>query len=213
MKSSFPTELKVSDVSPVLKKDDALKTKNYKPVSVLPVVSKIFERLMYKQMSLHVDRFLSPFLCGYRKGFSTQQALMSLLEKWKIVLDRKEYAGAILMGLPKASGALNHDFFITKLYVYGFLEESFNLIKSYRANRWQRAKVNISFSSWSELLLGVPQGWVFGHLLFNIYINDLFYITVSRNVCNYADDTTFHACDSDLGNLISRLEHDSMLAI
>ena len=180
---------------------------------MLPVVSKIFERLMYKQMSLHVDRFLSPFLCGYRKGFSTQQALMSLLEKWKIVLDRKEYAGAILMGLPKASGALNHDFFITKLYVYGFLEESFNLIKSYRANRWQRAKVNISFSSWSELLLGVPQGWVFGHLLFNIYINDLFYITVSRNVCNYADDTIFHACDSDLGNLISRLEHDSMLAI
>ena len=158
MKSSFPTELKVSDVSPVLKKDDALKTKNYKPVSVLPVVSKIFERLMYKQMSLHVDRFLSPFLCGYRKGFSTQQALMSLLEKWKIVLDRKEYAGAILMGLPKASGTLNHDLFITKLHVYGFLEESFNLIKSYRANRWQRAKVNISFSSWSELLLGVPQG-------------------------------------------------------
>ena len=79
--SSFPTELKIADVSSVFEKDGPLKTKNYRPVSVLPAVSKIFERLLHKQMNLHVDRFLSPYLCGYRKRFSTQQALMSLLEK------------------------------------------------------------------------------------------------------------------------------------
>ena len=88
--SSFPTKLKVVDVSPVFKKDNPLKTKNYRPVSVLPVVSKIFERLLHKQMSLHVDRFLSPYLCGYRKGFSTQQTLISLLQNWKIVLNKKD---------------------------------------------------------------------------------------------------------------------------
>ena len=88
--SSFPTKLKVVDVSPVFKKDNPLKTKNYRPVSVLPVVSKIFERLLHKQMSLHVDRFLSPYFCGYRKGFSTQQTLISLLQNWKIVLNKKD---------------------------------------------------------------------------------------------------------------------------
>ena len=81
LKSRFPTELEAAYVSPVFKKDDPLKTKNSRPVSVLPVVSKIFERILHKKMSLHVDRFLSPYLCGYRKGFSTQQTLTSLIQK------------------------------------------------------------------------------------------------------------------------------------
>ena len=117
------------------------------------------------------------------------------------------------MDLSKAFDILNHDLLMAKLHAYGFSEESLKLIKSYLTDRWQRTKVNISFSSWSEFLLGVPQGSVLGLLCFNIYINDLFYITESKNVSNYADDTTFHACASDLGNLINRLEYDSMLAI
>ena len=80
-------------------------------------------------------------------------------------------------------------------------------------NRWQRPKVNISFSSGSEPHLGVPQQSVLEPLIFNTYIDDLFYITESTNVCNYADDATYHVCDSGLGNLINRLEQDSMLAI
>ena len=79
--SSFPHELKVAHVTPIFKKGWPIK--NYRPVSVLPVVSKIFERLLHKQMSLYVDRFLSPYLCGYWKDFSTKQVLISLLEKWK----------------------------------------------------------------------------------------------------------------------------------
>ena len=80
-----------------------------------------------------------------------------------------------------------------------------SLITSYLSNRWQRTKVNISFSSWSELILGVPQGSVLGSLLFSNYINDLFYLTELTDVCNYADDTTFHACDLNLDDLIRRL--------
>ena len=87
------------------------------------------------------------------------------------------------------------------------------MIKSSLTNRWQRTKVNKSFSSWSELLLGIPQGSVLEPLLFYIYLNDLFYFPEYTNVCDYADDATFHACDSDLKNLIPRLEHDCLLAI
>ena len=157
---------------------------------------------------------MSPYLCGYRKIFSTQQALLSLIEKSKSVLDKKRYGGAVLMDLSKAFNTLNHDLLITKLNAYGFTRESFRLIKSYLTNRWQRTKVNTNFTSYSELLIGAPQGSVLGSLRFNIYINDLFHITEMTNTCNYADDTTFHACDSsDLESLIQRLEHDSVLAI
>ena len=72
---------------------------------------------------------------------------------------------------------------------------------------------NKQFSLWKELIQGVPQGSVVDPLLFNIYSKDLFYLAESTNVCNFADDTTFHACDKDLNPLINRLEHDSYLAI
>ena len=105
----------------------------------MPVVSKVFEILLHKQISLHVEEYLSPYLCGYRKGFSTQQALLSVLERWKNVLDKKGYGAAVLRDLSKAFDTLNHNLLIAKLLACGFSEESVQLIKSYLTNRWQRA--------------------------------------------------------------------------
>ena len=83
--------------------------KNYRPVSLLPIVSKLFERNMYNQILAYIDKFLSPHLFGFRKGHSTEQCLIIMLEAWKKALDEKKNAGAILTDLSKAFDCLNND--------------------------------------------------------------------------------------------------------
>ena len=168
---------------------------------------------MHSQISEFIESHLSSIMCGYRKGFNTQHALIALLEKWRSILDKRGFSGAILMDLSKAFDCINHELLIAKLHAYGFSKESVRLIKSYLSNRWQRVKINTTFSSWFELIMGVPQGSVLGPLLFNIYLNDLFWILEETDVCNFADDTTLYTCDMDLETVLRKLEHDSLLAI
>ena len=99
LNKNFPENLKLADVTPIFKKKDKTFVENYRPVSVLPTVSKIFERIMQKQITDYIGKFLSPFFCGYRKGFSTQYALLSLVERWRLCLDKQVFAGALLMDL------------------------------------------------------------------------------------------------------------------
>ena len=133
---SFPDELKLADITPIFKKDNPLDKKNYRPISVLPVVSKLFERIIHKQINAYIDNFLSPYLCGFRKGYSTQQALISLIEKWRVTLDNKGFCGAILMDLSKAFDCIPHDLLVVKLDAYGFSKDLVVFIYSYLKSRF-----------------------------------------------------------------------------
>ena len=117
------------------------------------------------------------------------------------------------MDLSKAFDSINHSLLLAKLHAYKFDKASIRYIHSYLSSRLQRTKLNNVFRSWTDSIRGGPQGAALGPILFNIYLNDLFYLAEQTNVCNYADDTTFFACDIDLSSLLNRLEHDTSLAV
>ena len=119
------------------------------------------------------DDIQKAYLCGYRSGFNSQYALVAMVEKLKKCLDEGGVTGAILMDLSKAFDTINHELMIPKLEAYGFGEDALHIVQSYLSDRWQRTKVNTSFSSWEQLLCGVPQGSVLGPLLFLILIGDI----------------------------------------
>ena len=211
--SSFPDELKFADVSSLFKKDVKTFKGNYRPTSVLPTVSKVFERFMGTKISTYMSQYLSCLLCGFRKGYNAQHALIRTIEKWRTCLDKGGKVGAIFMVLSRAFDCIRHDLLIAKLHAYGFSRDALLLVHSYLENREQRVKINGSFSSYKHLQLGVPQGSVLGPLFFNIYINDLLLSIQETDICNYADDTTIYTCDTRLENVVSRLENDSKIII
>ena len=117
------------------------------------------------------------------------------------------------MDLSKAFDTINHELLIAKLHAYGFSKSSLTLILSYLKDRWQRIKINTNFSSWTELIQGVPQGSILGPLLFNIYINDLFFVLTDVEICNFADDTTPFVCNQSIEEVLSKLEINAEIAI
>ena len=129
-KGCFPEELKLAEVSPIFKKKDDLDKENYRPVSVLPHVSKVFERIMYHQINDYMKDKLLKKLKGFRKNHSTQYCLNGMLEIWKKVLDKGGYVCAIFMDLSKAFDTVNHDLLIGKLGAYRFETNALSYMKS-----------------------------------------------------------------------------------
>ena len=195
--NKFPNELKIADKTPILKKEDPLDKTNYRSISTLPTVSKIFERISFNHLQRFSNIFFSPLLYGFRKGYSTRYALINLLQNWQRCLDVSDgIVETLLMELSKAYDCVNHDLIIAKLQAYGVGENGLRLIQNYFFQRLQRVKVGSSLSEWLEIILGVPQRPILGPILFNVFINDMFLFIKGTDICNFADDVTLYACNS-----------------
>ena len=137
-----------------------------------------------------------------------------MLEKWKSVVDNKKTFGELLTDLSKAFNCLSHDLLIAKLNAYGFSLPALRLVQSYLTKRKQtenrkKTKINSEFSSWEEILFGVPQGSILGPLLFNIFLCDLFFVMNNVDFASYADDNTPYFIGKDLDDVISKLQNAS----
>ena len=142
---------------------------------------------------------------GFRKGFSAQHCLISMLEKWKSATDNKKSFGVLLTDLSEAFDCLSHELLIAKLNAYEFNMLALRFLHSYLKNRMQRTKINSQHSSWEEIMFGVPQGSILGPLLFNIFLCDLFLIMENTDIASYADDNTPY----NTGNSIQEAIHKS----
>ena len=169
----FSDKLKQSELIPIYKKLDPLDKENHRPVSLLSHASKVFERIIHKQINTYMEDKISNYVTGFRKPHGSQHSLVIMLERWKQAIDKGEYISVMYMDLSKAFDTINHDLLLAKLRAYGFSTSALNLLYSYLKYRKQKVVINNKTNSSEVVIAGVRQGSIDGPLLFNLFINDL----------------------------------------
>ena len=191
----FPDSFKKSKITPLFKKGDQSLLLNYKPISLLPTISKVFERILFDQMYTYfnTNSLLAVQQYGFRKNHSTEYAAIKLVDH---VFSKEMESGkipcALYIDLSKAFDTLSFDIIIGKLRHYGVADVELRLLISYLTNRKQYVVYNNHESDITEIKAGVPQGSTLGPLFFSILINDLININSKLRFLMYADDTTIY---------------------
>lgn len=201
-KQVFPECLKLSKIVPTYKRGDRKLLSSYRPISLVPIFSKILESLMYKQVLyfFYQHNIFSSKQFGFQKGKSTVKAMEYLVKSIIMAFEDKNYVSITLCDLTKAFDCISHELLLFKLEHYGIRGESLKLFKSYLNNRRQIVNIKNKNSDIISINNGVLQGSILGPFLFIVAINDLpFNLSIEPII--YADDTTLVACNSDLKQL------------
>ena len=190
----FPDAFKVSKVIPLYKKGDSSLLVNYRPISLLPTISKIFEKVIHDQLYDYFDKYnlLAEQQYGFRKQHSTEYAAVKLIDHVSKEMENGKTPTNVYIDLSKAFDTLTFDILLFKLKYYGVTDTALDLMRSYLTNRKQYVVFNGCQSDYSEIYTGVPQGSILGPLFFSIYINDLINVSNRLNFLMYADDTTIY---------------------
>ena len=226
--STFPEDWKYSKIVPLYKKDDPLNAKNYRPVALIPVISKVLERVIFMQIVQYMEsnNLFHSSHHGYRAGHNTCTALIELYDSWLEAMERGDLSGVMLIDLSAAFDCVDHSLLVAKLKLFGFNDSCLNWCQSYLRNRKQCVSIEGCQSDFLEVDVGVPQGSILGPLFYIMYTNDLPEV-VHNDACDlsmlkidkfsntmcpncgglvaFADDSTVTVTDCDANNLSEKL--------
>ena len=205
----FPSKWKEAKVTPLHKNGPAEDVNNYRPISILPVLSKVLEKHVYDCLSDFLNEFklLHKTQSGFRSQHSCETALTHMIDSWLNAIDNGQMIGVVLVDFKKAFDLVDHQILLSKLEMYGIADGALMWFDTYLTHRRQQVSVDNNKSEFQQTVYGVPQGSILGPLLFLLFINDLPLYLNHINSDLYADDTTLYDIQDSLGVIEENLQH------
>lgn len=206
----FPYCLKSAKIVPIYKSGCKTGLGNYRPISVLPVLSKPFEKIIQQRLCSFFDRhkIISKNQYGFQQNSNTTSATVNLINEIQVNLDERKLCSAIFIDVSKAFDCVSHTILLKKLHQYGIRNKAFSLIESYLNNRCQCVSINNHTSRELTVDFGVPQGSILGPLLFNVYVNDIFDLPLKGKLQLFADDAALVYNANSFESLYQDMQHD-----
>ena len=208
-KCYFPQALKDAKIIPLFKSGTPNDPSNYRPISILSILSKPLERHIKQSLLFHFTKYdlFHPNQSGFRKNHSCHTALTNLIEQWHSNINKDQFTGAVFVDFTKAFDVMDHSLLQRKLVLYGLAPSAVKLLSSFLSNRRQKVYQNMTSSEFMSIEYGVPQGSILGPILFSIYINDLpLHISCACEL--FADDTTLHNTSKHVNAVCADLQKD-----